>query len=164
MTDKQQQYDALFRRLDELCRGEDDAVALMATIACELHQAFERFHWVGFYRSVGGDVLKIGPYQGGHGCMVIPFSRGVCGRCAREMAVINLPDVSAVPEHIACSASTRSEIVVPVTGRGGRLLGVLDIDSDLPAAFDGADEENLKNIARFFLNAAEGGPSERNTQ
>ena len=80
----QEQYDRLFETLDPLCEGETDRIALMATIVCELHRTFELFDWVGFYRNVGGEVLKIGPYQGAHGCLTIDFSRGICGRCARE--------------------------------------------------------------------------------
>ncbi|MRR09285.1 GAF domain-containing protein [bacterium] len=146
----QEQYDSLFRRLDSLCAGEGDAVALMATIACELRSAFSDFHWVGFYRAVGDRTLKIGPYQGGHGCLTIPFDKGVCGQCAREQRVINVTDVTAVPHHIACSGSTRSEIVVPIVDGAGALLAVLDVDSDLPAAFAEADERNLPLLNKYF--------------
>ncbi len=117
-----------------LIEGEDDDIAKMATIACELYHGFERFHWVGFYRVVAPQLLKIGPYQGGHGCLVIPFSRGVCGACARAGETLVVPDVEAFPDHIACSSTTRSELVAPVF-RNGELIAVLDLDSDLPDAF-----------------------------
>ncbi len=146
----QQQYDSLFRRLDALCAGEDDPVALMATIACELKLAFSSFDWVGFYRNAGDSLLKIGPYQGGHACLRIPFSKGVCGRCAREMRLINVPDVAGVPDHIACSGSTRSELVLPITAGDGLLLAVLDIDSDAPAEFTPLDERYLPRINAYF--------------
>lgn len=136
-------WKAVTARIAALTEGEDDAVALMATVACELFHAFDRFHWVGFYRNVGGDTLKIGPYQGGHGCLVIPFSRGVCGACATKRETIIVPDVEAFADHIACSATTRSEIVLPVI-RNGELLAVLDIDSDLPDAFRKEDAEALE--------------------
>ncbi|MFN3277441.1 MAG: GAF domain-containing protein [Paracoccus hibiscisoli] len=139
-------YDDLAARIRALCAGETDEVALMATVACELHQSDERFDWTGFYRVVAPDLLKIGPYQGGHGCLVIPFSRGVCGAAARLRAVQIVPDVEAFPGHIACSSSTRSEIVLPVFGAGGRLIGVLDIDSDRVDAFDQADADALAAI------------------
>lgn len=148
--DKQQRYDQLFQRLDGLCEGETDVIALMATIAAELKLAFGRFHWVGFYRNMGGQTLKVGPYQGGHGCLVIPFDQGVCGRCATEEAVQNVADVTALPYHIACSATTRSELVLPVHAADGALLAVLDIDSDLPHAFDDVDEQNLLRINAYF--------------
>lgn len=138
-------------RIRALCAGEDDEVALMATVACELFHAFDDFDWVGFYRVVAPGLLKIGPYQGGHGCLVIPFERGVCGAAARERRTQVVPDVAAFPGHIACAATTRSEIVVPVFGRDGTLIAVLDIDSDTPAAFDAADAAALEAmVAEVF--------------
>ena len=139
-------YDDLSAHIRALCAGETDEVALMATVACELHHSDDRFDWTGFYRVVGPELLKIGPYQGGHGCLVIPFSRGVCGAAARTRTVQIVPDVEAFPGHIACSSSTRSEIVLPVLGAGGRLIGVLDIDSDRPDAFGQADADALTAI------------------
>ena len=136
------------RSLASLLDGEDDWVAAMATVASELHQAFGYFDWTGFYRAVGDRLLVIGPYQGGHGCLRIPFDRGVCGAAARTRTTQLVPDVQAFPGHIACASSTRSEIVVPIIGPGGRLLGVLDVDSDSPAAFGAADAEGLEAIAR----------------
>ena len=141
---------ALRGRLDSLLDGVSDEVALMATVACELHQAFERFHWTGFYRVVAPELLRVGPYQGSHGCLEITFDRGVCGAAARTLETQRVDDVHAFPGHIACSATTRSEIVVPITDPRGRLLAVLDIDSDLPAAFTPADQRELEELARWM--------------
>jgi GAF domain-containing protein len=91
-------------------------------------------------------MLKIGPYQGGHGCLVIPFSRGVCGACARTQEIQLVDDVDSFPGHIACASSTRSEIVLPVKNAKGALIAVLDIDSDLPAAFTPDDARALQSI------------------
>ena len=139
-------YETLIRTIGALTEGETDAVALMATVACELHHADERFDWTGFYRVTGPELLKIGPYQGGHGCLVIPFSRGVCGAAARTGEVQLVADVEDFPGHIACSSSTRSEIVLPVWNGAGALIGVLDIDSDRRGAFDRADAAGLTAI------------------
>jgi L-methionine (R)-S-oxide reductase len=139
-------YDELAKALDALCHGETDAVALMATVVCELHHAHPLADWTGFYRVTGPEMLKIGPYQGGHGCLVIPFSRGVCGAAARTGQVQIVPDVDAFPGHIACASSTRSELVLPVWNGRGQLLGVLDLDSDTPAAFTGEDADRLAAI------------------
>lgn len=139
-------YDTLAATVVALTEGEDDAISLMATIVCEVHHSDQRFDWTGFYRVVGPDVLKIGPYQGGHGCLVIPFSRGVCGAAARTGQVQLVPDVDAFPGHIACASSTRSEIVLPVLGKDGQLLAVFDIDSDQPDAFDQEDADRLQSI------------------
>ena len=144
MTD----YDGLAARIRALTEGEDDEIALMATLACEIHHADERFDWTGFYRVTGPETLKIGPYQGGHGCLVIPFSRGVCGAAARSGKAQIVADVDAFPGHIACAASTRSEVVVPFRGGDGRLIGVLDIDSNQPAAFTESDAVALEGILR----------------
>jgi GAF domain-containing protein len=139
-------YATLAKTIDSLTEAEDDAVALMATVACEVHHADDRFDWTGFYRVVAPGLLKIGPYQGGHGCLVIPFSRGVCGAAARTGEVQLVPDVDAFPGHIACSSSTRSEIVLPVRNGKGEVIGVFDIDSDRPAAFTEADAAGLQAI------------------
>ncbi len=139
-------YAELAATCEALCHGETDTVALMATLACEVFHADDRFDWVGFYRVVGPDLLKIGPYQGGHGCLVIPFARGVCGACARERAVQLVPDVDAFPDHIACASSTRSELVLPVFDGRGDLIAVFDLDSDQPDAFDQADVDGLMAI------------------
>ncbi|MBM2575916.1 GAF domain-containing protein [Jannaschia sp. Os4] len=139
-------WDELRGRVLSLCEGETDAVALMATVACELHRSDDRFDWTGFYRVVAPGLLKIGPYQGGHGCLSIPFDRGVCGACASTRQTQVVEDVNAFPGHIACASSTRSEIVVPVLDRAGDLIAVLDIDSDRPAAFDGEDARRLEGL------------------
>jgi L-methionine (R)-S-oxide reductase len=144
-------YSDLAKTLDALTEGETDAVALMATVACEVHHADDRFDWTGFYRVTAPELLKIGPYQGGHGCLVIPFSRGVCGAAARTGEVQLVADVDAFPGHIACASSTRSELVLPVHDGTGRLIGVFDIDSDQPDAFDQDDADALTAIlAKVF--------------
>ncbi len=145
---------AITAAIRALTHGETDTVALMATMACEIHHAHPFCDWTGFYRVTGPELLKIGPYQGGHGCLVIPFSRGVCGAAARTGQVQNIPDVEAFPGHIACSSSTKSELVLPVWNGQGRLLGVLDLDSDNPAAFTRADEDWLVPLlAEVFRDA-----------
>ena len=139
-------YQLVLASVDALLEGESDFIAAQATIACELHHAFDYYHWTGFYRLTEPETLVIGPYQGGHGCLRIPFSAGVCGAAARERATQLVPDVHAFPGHIACSSSTLSEIVVPVLRPDGSVLAVLDVDSDHPAAFDGLDQEHLEAI------------------
>lgn len=137
---------SLAARVASLTEGETDAVALMATVACEVHRSDDRFDWTGFYRVVAPGLLKIGPYQGGHGCLTIPFDRGVCGAAARTGEAQIVDDVDAFPGHIACASSTRSELVLPVRDGAGRLIAVFDIDSDRPAAFTAEDAETLGAI------------------
>ena len=139
-------YRDLAARIAALAEGERDAIALMATLACEIHHSDDRFDWTGFYRVTEPGMLRIGPYQGGHGCLSIPFERGVCGAAARTGEVQIVDDVEAFPGHIACSSSTRSEIVLPVRDGAGALIAVLDIDSDRPAAFGPDDAAGLGAI------------------
>lgn len=139
-------YNTLSKTLASLTEGEDDTVALMATVACELHHSDDRFDWTGFYRVVAPDLLKIGPYQGGHGCLQIPFSRGVCGAAACSGEAQLVADVDAFPGHIACASSTRSELVLPVWNAAEQLIAVLDIDSDQANAFTLDDQQQLAAI------------------
>ncbi|WP_415401268.1 GAF domain-containing protein [Tateyamaria sp. SN3-11] len=139
-------YATLAKTIHSLTDGETDAVALMATVACEVHHSDDRFDWTGFYRVTAPEMLKIGPYQGGHGCLQIPFSRGVCGAAARTGEVQLVADVDAFPGHIACASSTRSELVIPVHNGAGALIAVFDIDSDQPNAFTAEDAAQLSGI------------------
>ena len=139
-------YRDLAKRVDALTETETDIIALMATFACEVHHSDDRFDWTGFYRVVAPELLKIGPYQGGHGCLVIPFSRGVCGAAARTGQIQRVSDVDAFPGHIACASSTRSELVLPVRNRSGQLIAVFDIDSDQPNAFDERDGDAIQAL------------------
>lgn len=140
-------YSEVTKSIAAICEGETDAITKMATISCELFHAMEGFDWVGFYRVVEPELLKVGPYQGGHGCLVIPFSKGVCGACARTEETQIVPDVNAFPDHIACSSSTQSEIVLPVY-EDGKLIAVFDVDSNKPADFDKSDQVALEKILK----------------
>ncbi|WP_306589783.1 GAF domain-containing protein [Geothrix sp. 21YS21S-4] len=135
--------------------GETDEVALEATLACLLWDTLPQANWCGFYRRVGERMLAVGPYQGGMGCLRIPFERGVCGACARTEATQLVPDVHAFPGHIACDDATRSELVIPVVA-GGRLIAVLDLDSPHPEGFSAAEARLLEGLlARVFSPVAE---------
>ena len=139
-------YTFVAKTIESLTEDEDDVIALMATVSCELHHSDDRFDWTGFYRVTSPKMLKIGPYQGGHGCLRIPFSHGVCGAAARLGKTQLVPDVDAFVGHIACASSTLSEIVLPVWGKAGDLLAVLDIDSNQLDAFTQTDGDALAEI------------------
>jgi GAF domain-containing protein len=133
---------AVARVIAALLDGEPDPIARMATVVGVLHQAFApRYFWVGVYRvdPARPRELVIGPYQGTLGCLRIPFGRGVCGAVAASGAALRVPDVHAFPGHIACDSRSASEVVLPIFGQNGGLIGVLDIDSTEPDAFS-ADE------------------------
>lgn len=143
-------YNELIERIDRLIYGETDVIAIMSMISCEVYNAFAHFNWVGFYRVVDDGTLKVGPYQGEHGCLEIPFDRGVCGKCAREQKVQRVNDVSKLDFHIACSADTKAEIVLPVFDSDSRLIAVLDIDSTDLDVFDDVDEMYLTKITELL--------------
>ncbi len=147
---KLQHYSDVFASIKALLDQESDWVAAMATVVAELHNSFEYYHWTGFYRVVQPGHLKIGPYQGGHGCLDIAFPRGVCGAAARTGQTQLVPDVEEFPGHIACSSTTRSEIVVPVFNPQAQLLAVFDVDSNDPAAFDEIDQRQLELIMAYY--------------
>ena len=146
ITSLPERYRPVLERIQALLSEPCDWTAAMATVTCELHHAFDHFHWTGFYRTVRRNHLQVGPYQGGHGCIDIPFSRGVCGAAAREKSTQLVPNVEAFPGHIACSSSTRSEIVVPVLAPDGTVIAVLDVDSDHLDAFDAEDQMALEGL------------------
>ncbi len=139
-------YRALAKTIASLTKGETDAVSLMATVACEVHHSDARFDWTGFYRVVSPGLLKVGPYQGGHGCLTIPFGRGVCGTVAQNQRTELVADVNAFPGHIACASSTQSELVMPVFDATGTLIAVFDIDSNQPDAFTEKDASEMQAI------------------
>ena len=147
---KTRAYAELQGHSDAILEGVDDEVTAMATIAALLHHAFGHL-WTGFYRVVEpGQLLRVGPYQGGLGCVDIAFGRGVCGDAAAGGKTVIVPDVEKYPGHIACDARSKSEIVVPVFGKRGDLIAVLDVDSDRLNAFDAEDARGLEQIVSRF--------------
>lgn len=147
-ADKRAAYAEAMKHIRSLIEGETDEITVMATVVAELHHALPYFEWTGFYRVTRPGLLKVGPYQGGHGCLTIPFDRGVCGKCVRDKATQLVPDVHQLPYHIACSGTTRSEIVVPVFDSRLEVRAVLDVDSNTPAAFDAVDQAELETLAK----------------
>ena len=86
-----------------------------------------RVNWLGFYIARGQE-LVLGPFQGDPACTHIPFSKGVCGKCARDKRSVVVDDVELFPGHIACSSLSKSEVVVPIL-YNGEVVAVLDTDS-----------------------------------
>lgn len=145
---KEERYRALLPQLRSLLAGEDDPVANLANVAAALKETFG-FFWVGFYRVKDGQ-LVLGPFQGPVACTRIARGRGVCGTAWAESRTLVVPDVDAFPGHIACSSRSRSEIVVPLRRAAGGVWGVLDIDSERPAAFDETDAAYLEEIGNLL--------------
>lgn len=146
MTEVQITNNELRDQILAIIDGEDDVISKMATVVCEVFHNRDGFDWVGFYRVTSPEMLKIGPYQGGHGCLQIPFNKGVCGAAAREGKTQRVDDVETFPGHIACSSSTKSELVLPCYDAQDQLIGVFDIDSDHPAFFTIDDQKFYERL------------------
>jgi L-methionine (R)-S-oxide reductase len=147
---KERAYGELERAVSSVLEGVDDDIAAMATLSTLIHHGFGHL-WTGFYRVVEPDrLLRVGPYQGTLGCLEIAFGAGVCGTAARERRTVIVPDVHEFSGHIVCDTRARSEIVVPVLDGTGRLIAVLDIDSEEVATFDDADRRGLERLVRWF--------------
>ena len=149
MNTKEEKYAELFPQIKSILEGETDMIANMANVAAVLHEEFN-FWWTGFYRVVSEDTLLLGPFQGPLACTRIKKDRGVCGTAWEENTTQVVPDVHLFPGHIACSSLSQSEIVVPVHDRGGRVVAVLDIDSERLSTFDEIDKLWLEKICDLF--------------
>jgi L-methionine (R)-S-oxide reductase len=145
---KAELYRDILSALDALTADEPDAVANMANAAALIWQYLPDLNWAGFYRLVEGE-LVLGPFQGKPACIRIALGKGVCGTAAATQTTQVVADVHAFPGHIACDADSRSELVVPLV-RGGKVLGVLDLDSPHAARFDGDDAAGCEALAAML--------------
>ncbi|MDB5144496.1 MAG: hypothetical protein JWQ66_3209 [Mucilaginibacter sp.] len=146
-TDKKEQYQSLIPQIEALLYGETDLVANLANISATLKEQFKWF-WVGFYM-VKGNELVLGPFQGPVACTRIAKGKGVCGAAWEQGKTLTVPDVDAFPGHIACSALSRSEIVIPVYHQG-QVVSVLDVDSEELDQFDQTDTQYLEQIVNLL--------------
>lgn len=145
--DKHKRYSLLYKQIASLVEGESDPIARMANIAAMIHHTFH-FWWTGFYRVVGEELI-LGPFQGPVACSRIAYGRGVCGTAWHKGCTLVVDDVEQFPGHIACSSLSRSEIVVPIL-HDGRVVAVLDIDSEHLATFDECDRQWLERITALI--------------
>ena len=146
---KAQKNQMLVNQITSLIEGESDLIAVMSNVAAAIHQEMN-FWWTGFYRVVDSELL-LGPFQGPVACMHIPFGRGVCGTAWQRRQTVVVPDVELFPGHIACSSESRSEIVIPVFDSDGKVIAVLDIDSDQVGTFDDIDRQYLEQICKLIV-------------
>lgn len=146
---KSEQYELLLQQAQAVFAGERNAIANAANLAALIYHGLPDLNWAGFYFHDGRE-LVLGPFQGKVACVRIAIGRGVCGTAAARGETVLVPDVHEFPGHIACDAASRSEVVVPLS-HGGRLLGVLDLDSPLPGRFDQDDRTGLEALARAWI-------------
>ena len=145
-TDKAEQYQSLIPQVEALLTGEPDLIANLANVSAALKEQFKWF-WVGFYLVKDAE-LVLGPFQGPVACTRIALGKGVCGAAWEQEATLIVPDVELFPGHIACSSLSRSEIVVPVFANG-KVVAVLDVDSELVDQFDATDALYLDQLVKL---------------
>ena len=141
MTD----YTLLADQAASMIETEPHYVAALSNLSALLYESMDRLNWAGFYLMDKGSLL-VGPFQGRPACIRIEIGKGVCGTAVKEDKTQRVADVHAFPGHIACDAASRSEIVLPIRS-GGRIVGVLDMDSPEPERFSEEDEKGLALLA-----------------
>ena len=146
---KKGRYERIYDQLSGLLNATDSAISRMATVAAVLHHKMDGFFWTGFYLLRDGKLI-VGPYQGPVACQVLDKDTGVCWTGINEQKTIIVPDVKKFPEHIACDARSRSEIVIPVRDRHGQIIAVLDVDSRHLDQFDETDAAELERIVNLI--------------
>lgn len=146
---KEGKYKELLPQIEALVQGEQDAIANMGNVCAALKTTFD-FLWVGFYL-VKENELVLGPFQGPVACTRIAFGKGVCGSAWKNESTIIVPDVEQFPGHIACSSLSKSEIVLPLQAASGKVIGVLDVDSDSLNSFDAIDQTYLEKILALLI-------------
>ncbi len=148
---RQGRYDRIYQQLRALIEGRSpNGIAAMATMCAVLHAKMPHHSWTGFYFVVGDDELHVGPYQGPVACQVLK-GRGVCLHAVKTHASIVVPDVHSFPGHISCDDRSRSELVVPIRGRGSDdIFAVLDVDSNRPSMFGEEDIAPLERITSLL--------------
>ena len=147
---KPDQYAQLIDQARALVAGERDRVANAANLSALVYSALPDLNWAGFY-VFDGTELVVGPFQGLPACVRIPLDKGVCGAAARTRQTQRIADVHAFPGHIACDSASNSELVVPLVGADGSLVGVFDLDSPKHDRFDADDQAGLEAVARVFV-------------
>lgn len=146
-------YAELAAQLRGLFDGERDAIANAANMAALIGWGLADLNWSGFYIRRGHE-LVLGPFVGKPACVRIALGKGVCGAAAARRETMLVEDVHAFPGHIACDAASRSELVVPIL-RDGEVIGVLDLDSPLPARFDRQDREGCEALVALYTAASD---------
>lgn len=143
-------YAQLVDQARGLLAGERDRVANAANFSALVYDALPDLNWAGFYFYDGRE-LVVGPFQGKPACVRIAIGKGVCGTAALRRETQLVRDVHEFPGHIACDAASRSEIVVPLVGVSGELIGVWDVDSPRLARFDEDDRAGMEALAAVFV-------------
>ena len=152
LTSKRELYDQLASQLSSLLAGERNLIANAANFSALIFHSLPDLNWAGFYFAQDGE-LVLGPFQGQPACVRIKIGQGVCGAGAAKCETMIVPNVHEFPGHITCDSTSNSEIVIPLM-KGGRLIGVLDLDSPSLSRFDEEDAAGLERLVRILLASA----------
>jgi GAF domain-containing protein len=147
---KSARYQRIGKQLADLFEKNQDPLSRMATLNALLYHKMDGFFWVGFYLLHEGRLI-VGPYQGPLACLELAKDKGVCWAGINRNQTVVVPDVHAFPDHIACDSRSKSEIVIPLHDKEGRVTGVLDIDSDRPDNFDETDIRHLEEMVGLLF-------------
>ena len=112
-----------------------------------LYENFNHYSWIGIYIVEGNDLI-LGPWKGKQATehTKIPIGKGICGSAAASGKTEIISDVHSDERYLACFVTTKSEIVVPIK-KDSKILGEIDIDSDIKGAFTKEDKLFLEKIA-----------------
>ena len=152
LTSKRELYDQLASQLSSLLAGERNLITNAANFSALIFHSLPDLNWAGFYFAKDGE-LVLGPFQGQPACVRIKIGQGVCGAGAAKCETVIVPNVHEFPGHITCDSASNSEIVIPLM-KGGRLIGVLDLDSPSLSRFDEEDAAGLQRLVRILLASA----------
>ena len=147
---KEARYRRLYEQLVALMQKTTDPGARMATIVAVIHYKMDCFFWTGFYMLTNGDLI-VKTYKGPLACQVLQRHTGVCWAAIDQAKTIIVPDVHQFPGHIACDSRSQSEIVIPVWDQSGKIVGVLDVDSESLSSFDETDAKWLELIVKLIF-------------
>ena len=141
-------YKSIADQVISLAEEERDFVPLLSNVSALIWQSLDRINWAGFYLMDKGSLL-LGPFQGKVACIRIKLGRGVCGTAAVEGKTLRVDNVHEFPGHIACDSASNSELVIPIRS-GGKIVGVLDLDSPEFDRFSRSDQAGLEGFVRVL--------------
>jgi len=150
ITSLEEKYKLVIKQLKALLNRNDHELSNLSNLTSALKQTFSKISWVGFYL-YDKERLYLGPFQGKVACTTIEIGKGVCGTAASEKKTIIVHDVNKFPGHITCDSDSKSEIVVPIINKDGKLFGVLDLDSSEYNSFNETDKIYLNEICTFLV-------------
>lgn len=142
------------RTLSPLLEGLEDhrdrghtAKRVAEWIAGERH-----YRWVGLYNVTPTKIGMISCTGSAPPAFPrFPVSRGLCGAAVASRSIVNVGNVHEDPRWLTTFGTTRSEIIAPVFGSDAQVVGLIDVESDVPNAFTQEDEQFLAQCAARIL-------------